>query len=124
MRPAVLDVKTLTYCLLFLAIFLSGLQSPVKVNVFPPQTLANGSVRLRCWITRDDRNREIGFGFEGWTSSTKQLEGSDSPAVFEWTYDHAPCGAGDGFCVLKRDDGRELKSSATFRVAGCEMLGK
>jgi hypothetical protein len=99
----------------------STTSSPIKptLTVYPRVFFAGSTVHLQCRITRDKDNRWVTFGFEDYRTSTEQLDGENSRAVFDVWLDHVPCEPGRAFCLVRSSQDVTSRVDVMVTVAGC-----
>ena len=96
----------------------------VILTVYPRVVMAGYGVRLTCRVPRHEANRAVSWGFEHWTSTTRQLDGADSPVTWQSIFNEVPCNPGRAFCAVQRVGGRTTYTTSPLRVAGCEEGGR
>lgn len=109
--------------LLFLAILVAvafAAVPRVTIDVNPRAVMAGGTIRLRCRVPRDEHNRKLEFGVDGYVSSQYDLEGAEARVTWERLVDHVPCDAGPAYCAVRTDDGRWTQARQDLTIGGCE----
>ena len=104
---------------LFILAILTTSFDVAVLTVYPHVVFAGHGVRVTCRVPRHDTNRAVSWGFEHWTSTTRQLDGAQSRMTWETIYNHVPCNPGRAFCAVERVGGRTTYTTAPLRVVGC-----
>lgn len=104
-----------------LTLMLSFAKDSPDLRVYPRAVLVNQAVRLTCRVPRHADNRRVTWGLELVTSSSRDLEGENSPITFEALVEHVPCEPGAAFCeVIRVNRDQPLRAVATLAVGGCD----
>jgi len=91
------------------------------LNVYPPGLVVGHGVRVTCRVPRHEANRQVTWGFEDWTTSTRQLDGDAAPITWQMLLNHVPCEPGPAFCIVARADGsRAIRVTQNVVVLGCD----
>jgi len=109
--------------LLLVALFVASLaaaDNKLTVRSVPAFVQPGGAVRITCRVQPDAENRKVEFGVDGYTSSTRDLDGESARITHEWTFEHVPCGAGPAFCTVTRADRKSRRVVAPLEVVGCD----
>ena len=101
-----------------LALIVAAAEDPM-LSVIPHVTVVGGNVRITCRVPRNPKNRAVVFGFEDWTTTSRQLYGEESPITHQILFEGVPCDPGELFCAVLRADGKDRKVVVPFKVVGC-----
>lgn len=101
---------------LLVLLMMAAVDPEVSIRVTPQTMFGGQSLRLTCRVPRDENNRWLEMGVDGYTSSTHQLDGAASRVTWEQMYHHIPCGTERVFCVLTKAGGRTRQVSASVTV--------
>lgn len=82
----------------------------------------NHSLTLTCHVPRHEDNRWVEIGIEGYTASTVEMEGENSPKTFQILFKRVPCGIGAAYCNVGGIPGSHVTSTKLpVLVSGCEQ---
>ena len=104
---------------LFVLAILTTSSDAAVLTVYPHVVFAGHGVRVTCRVPRHEANREVSWGFEHWTSTTRQLDGANSPITWTSIFNEVPCDPGRAFCAVQRVGGRTTSITSPLLVAGC-----
>ncbi len=99
-------------------IALAGDQLAIRVT--PQFVFAGNTIRIRCHVPRDARNRRLVYGLSDYLESERQLDGDRARVTWDFDYPHVPCGAETAYCVVVKHDGSQQAVTARFGIVGCE----
>jgi len=92
-------------------------KDPIAVSVWPVNVITGGMARLKVIVERNDLNRAMTWEVDGpgyYRSSTKQLEGAESPRNYMSEVRDLPEGEFEVRATVRRADKSE--SIATCRI--------
>jgi len=92
----------------------------MTLTVYPRVVQPGASIRLTCRVPRHKSNRAVTWGFDNWTSTTRQLDGVYARVTWESVFDHVPCDPGRAFCEVWRVEARNQRVSQEVIVVGCD----
>jgi hypothetical protein len=102
-----------------LSLFLLLAPAIVGIKVTPRMVMANGYVRIMCLVPHRPTNRQLVIELPGYVRSERQLDGENSPQVFEVGFEHVPCIVEQATCSVVDDLGKVATASAELVRAGC-----
>lgn len=106
------------FILVVLGVLIAGASPNFSLTASPNVVTVGGSVNLSCRVPKHPDNRSISLGLENYTTSTRQLDGEQSPSIFTLKVDHIPCDAGPAFCTVAGVGGR-IKSVGANLLVNC-----
>lgn len=94
--------------------------SAVEIHVYPLTIFAGKASTITCRVERDERNRQIRWGFGEYTQSMRTLDGAWAPITWgPYTFTNLGCDTGPAYCVVIRNDGSFERAVQELQIADC-----
>lgn len=110
------------YQILTSGIVAAVMLSAPRVSIRATQVvMSGGTILVTCKVPRNVNNRTLRFGVDGYSTSTKQLDGDQARVTWQMFVEHMPCDIGPAFCEVVTAGGRVDRVELPVTVAACGM---
>lgn len=95
-------------------------QQVVRISLSRHMVEAGNSLYVTCRVPTHDDNRWIETGIEGFSVSTRSMEGRHAPTLWPFLFKGIPCGTEIAYCRVYQTNGKEFLATQQFMVTGCD----